>query len=274
MSNTVELLAMFGAAFVLSLGLMTIAWFVYLFQRKANVVDVAWPAAFLATAWAYLIIGDGDALKRWAITLMVTVWAVRLGKHLFDRFLAFPEDPRYVDLRRSWNGDKSNFLFLMMFLFQGTLVVILSLPFFIVSYASTPVWKGWEVFGFLIWALGLAGEALADRQLANFRSDLSNRGKVCREGLWYYSRHPNYFFEWVVWIGFFLFAFSSPGGWFAIISPVLMFALLTQVSGVPLNEAQALDTKGDDYREYQRTTQPFFPWFPLKDKEKSEGEQS
>lgn len=265
MFDMIELFAMFGAAFVLCLGTMFIAWIIYVFQKKANVVDVGWAIAFLTSAWAYLIIGSGYAPKRWLITFMATVWAVRLGKHLSERYLSYAEDTRYADLRQKWGGDHNNILFLMMFLLQGALVVILSMPFLIVSYAATPTWSGWELFGFLVWVLGVTGESLSDYQLAKFKENPANQSKVLREGFWRYSRHPNYFFEWVVWVGFFLFAVPTHGGWMAIISPVIMFGLLTQGSGIPLNEAEALRTKGDDYREYQRTTQPFFPWFPKHD---------
>jgi steroid 5-alpha reductase family enzyme len=265
MPAAVELFAMFGAAFVFSLGTMFIAWLIYLFQRKANVVDIGWSAAFLTCAWAYFFIGDGYAPKCWLITLMATAWAVRLGKHLAERYMAYGEDPRYAELRRKWGGDANNILFLMMFLLQGALVVILTMPFFIVCYAALPGWSGWELFGFLIWATGVAGESIADYQLSRFKADPANHAKVLQNGFWRYSRHPNYFFEWIVWVGFFLFAFSSPGGWAALISPVMMFGLLTKGSGIPLNEAEALRTKGDAYREYQQKTQPFFPWLPKRD---------
>lgn len=264
----IELLAMIGAAFSLSLGVMTIAWCVYVIrevyssQKKANIVDVAWAVAFMASSWAYLFIGSGYAPKRWLMALMVTVWAVRLGKHLFERYVDQPEDVRYAGLRSEWGGDSSNLLFLMMFLMQGSMVVILSTPFLIVSHNATAVWSGWELLGFLLWAVGVAGESASDFQLAQFKADPQNAGKVMNKGFWRYSRHPNYFFEWVLWLGFFFFAFPSQGGWFALISPVFIFCLLTRGSGVPLTELQALQSKGDAYRDYQRVTQPFFPWFP------------
>lgn len=264
-SYFIEGLAMAGAAYIVSFGIMFVAWVIYVFRRKANIVDVGWAAAFIATAWAYLFIGNGYAPKRWVIALMVTIWAARLGKYMADRYFSLSEDIRYTDMRDKWGGDSGNILFLMMFLFQGFLVVLLSLPFFIVSFRSTSMWSGWELSGFLVWALGLAGESLADLQLSRFKADEANNGKVCEVGLWYYSRHPNYFFEWIVWIGFFVFAFASPGGWVAVVSPIIMFGMLTLGSGIPLNEAAALRSKGDAYRVYQRTTQPFFPWFPKKE---------
>ena len=99
-------------------------------------------------------------------------------------------------------------------------------------------------------------------QLQGFKKDPANRGKTCRAGLWSYSRHPNYFFEWLIWVSFFIFASASPYGWISIVCPVLIFYFLFKVSGIPATEAQALRTKGDDYRDYQRTTSAFFPWFP------------
>ena len=114
----------------------------------------------------------------------------------------------------------------------------------------------------LLWAVALTGEAVADRQLARFKARPSSRGRTCREGLWRYSRHPNYFFEWLVWVAYALFALASPYGALALICPVVMLYLLFRVTGIPATEAQALRSKGDDYRRYQATTSVFVPWFP------------
>lgn len=257
----IELFAMIGAAFLLSLGTMFLAWCIYVFRKNASIADIGWAAAFILSAWAYLIIGDGYAPKRWLITLMVTIWAVRLGQHLLQRYLNHPEDARYAVLRKSWGGDDNRIVFLMMFLLQGALVVILSLPFLIVSFHALPEWSGFELFGFLIWAVGLSGESLADYQLLQFKNSPGRQTEVLKTGLWRFSRHPNYFFEWVVWIGFFIFCIPTPGGWIALISPAIMYVLLTTGTGIPMNEAEAIRTKGELYKEYQEVTPPFFPWF-------------
>ena len=119
-----------------------------------------------------------------------------------------------------------------------------------------------ELAGAALWLLALGGEALADAQLAAFKRDSANKGRVCAVGLWRFSRHPNYFFEWLIWVAFFVFALGSPRGWVAIIGPASILYLLLRVTGIPLTEEQALRSKGDAYRRYQQTTSAFIPWFP------------
>ena len=262
MFNLFTAFTMLGTAFFLVLALMMALWLVYLFKRNAGIVDLGWAFGFILCAWAYFFIGQGDLIKKLIITAMVTIWAGRLAWHLYTRFMTSEEEPRYAELRKSWGGDPSNFLFLMLFILQGVLIVILSLPFLIVNANAIAKWSSWEIVGILVWFIGVAGESLADVQLANFRQNPANKGKVCQDGLWFCSRHPNYFFEFVVWIGFFLFAIGSPVGWMAIISPLMILGLLLKGSGIPLNEAQALRTKGVLYQDYQQKTSAFIPWFP------------
>ena len=113
-----------------------------------------------------------------------------------------------------------------------------------------------------VWVIAIAGESIADRQLDNFRNNPSNKGQVCKDGLWYYSRHPNYFFEWLHWWTYVLFAITYPLGWLSILAPALMLFFILKVTGIPPTEKQALKSRGERYREYQRTTNAFFPWFP------------
>lgn len=259
MGNVFEML---GAAFVLVLGLMSLIWVFYFFKKNAGAVDIGWAVGFVLCSWVYFFLGDGSTAKRWVLTILVTVWGLRLAWHLYHRFLTSEEDPRYQEIRRSWGSESSDFKFYMLFIFQGVMVVFLSLPFLIVAANSVNEWSGVEVLGILVWIVGVSGEALADQQLAAFKQKLENKSKVCKEGLWYYSRHPNYFFEFIVWIGYFLFTLGTPAGWLSVISPALMLCLLLKVSGIPCNEAEALRTKGPEYEEYMRTTNPFIPWFP------------
>jgi steroid 5-alpha reductase family enzyme len=256
-----DALIMFGGSFTFVIFLMAALWLIYLFQHNAAIVDIGWGISFLITAWIYFFLGDGDLLKKLIMTAMATVWAGRLTTHLFLRYVPEKEDPRYTRLREKWGGDSSGVLFLMLFIFQGVLVVILSLPFFLVGWGSTSEWSRWEFIGILVWLVGVLGEAAADKQLADFVKDPENKGKVCNRGLWRFSRHPNYFFEWVIWMGFFLFALPSYGGEFAVLSPIIMLLLLTKVSGIPLAEEESLASKGEAYREYQQATSAFIPWF-------------
>lgn len=253
---------MLGAGFFLVLSLMMALWLIYLFKRNAGIVDIGWAVSFMIGTVAYFAIGEGEFWKKMVLAFMVFVWAGRLAWYLYRRFMRNDEEPRYREIRKNWGGDPSNFLFLMMFLFQGVIVVILSTPFLIVNLNGLPEWTSWEIAGCLIWFIGVSGETLADSQMAAFHDHPENTGKVCQNGLWYYSRHPNYFFEFIIWIGFFIFALSTPWGWISVIAPAMMLGLLLKGSGIPLNEEEALRTKGDLYRDYQRTTSSFIPWFP------------
>lgn len=259
-----EAFMMFGASFSLITLLMLALWGVYLFQRNAGIVDFGWVLSLLIAAWSYFFFGHGNLLKMILITSMATIWACRLFFHMYKRYESSKEDPRYTHLREKWGGDPNDMLFLMLFVFQGVLAVLVSLPFFIVGFGSTSEWSKWEFIGIVIWWIGVVGEAYADKQLEAFHKNPENKDKVLQEGLWRFSRHPNYFFEFLVWVGFFLFALPTYGGFFAILSPIIMLILLTKVSGVPLTEEHSLLDKGDLYREYQRTTSAFFPWFPRK----------
>lgn len=255
---------MLGASFFLVLSLMTVLWIIYFFRKNAGIVDIGWALGFVLAVWAYFFLGDGALSKRCAMAIMVTIWGMRLAWHLYYRFIVSAEDPRYQEIRKSWGAENSDFKFFMMFIFQGVLVVFLSLPFLIVESRAPLQWQGIEVIGIIVWIIGVTGETIADRQLFIFKSQPGNQGKVFREGFWRYSRHPNYFFEFVTWVGFFLFALGTPGGWISIISPALMLCLLLKVSGIPLTEAETLRSKGEEYEDYKRSTNPFVPWFPKK----------
>lgn len=260
----IDAFLMLGASLTLILLLMVFLWGVYYFQRNAGIVDIGWGIGFILAAWSYFFLGSGDLIKMIAMTAMATIWAARLVFYIASRYSIEKEDLRYMRLRNRWGGDPGGLLFLMLFIFQGVLIVVISLPFFIVSFGSYSEWSLTEFVGIAIWLAGFCGESLADAQLLSFQKDPENKGKICRKGFWRFSRHPNYFFELIVWIGFFLFALPSYGGSLAIISPILMLYLLVKVSGIPLAEEQALESKGDSYKEYQQTTSAFFPWFPKK----------
>jgi len=139
--------------------------------------------------------------------------------------------------------------------------VLFALPFLAVAGNPIAV-TSWLLAGVAIWLLSVIGESIADRQLARFRADPTNRGRTCRQGLWRYSRHPNYFFEWLQWFAYVCLAVGSPIGWLAWSGPLTMYVFLRWISGVPYTETQALRSRGDDYRAYQRSTPLLFPWFP------------
>lgn len=253
---------MLGAAFFLVVSLMSLCFLFYYFKKNAGIADLGWALSFCLAAWAYFFIGYGYSPKKWVMTSMATMWSLRLTWHLFRRYRTSDEDPRYQELRKTWGKTAGeNMQFFMMFMFQAVLAILLSLPFLFVSAWATVGWQGIEILGILFWLIGIVGETFADQQLFQFKQNPSNRAQVCQEGLWFYSRHPNYFFEFIVWIGFFFFALGTDGGWLSILSPALMLLLLTQVSGIPVSEEQARKSKGAPYQEYQKTTSSFIPWF-------------
>jgi steroid 5-alpha reductase family enzyme len=177
------------------------------------------------------------------------------------------EDGRYVQLRQDWAGNFASKMF-GFFQLQAASVVLLGVAFFVVCLNPTPQIHPLEIGGVVLWLLALTGESLADAQLAAFKRDPTSKGRVCDVGLWHYSRHPNYFFEWLIWVAYFLFALGSPYGWVAVIGPASMLYLLLRVTGIPLTEQQSLRSKGDAYRRYQQTTSAFIPWFPKVEKTK------
>jgi steroid 5-alpha reductase family enzyme len=185
---------------------------------------------------------------------------VRLAAHLWHRVRGEPEDGRYAHLRGRW-GDNALAWF-AFFQLQAVLVALFALPFVAVAGNPTATVTPALLAAVVLWIGCVAAEAVADAQLARFRAQPSNRGRTCREGLWRYSRHPNYFFEWLHWFTYVLLALGSPLGWLAWAGPIVMFVFLRWLSGIPFTEAQALRTRGDDYRAYQRTTPMLFPWFP------------
>ena len=255
-------MALLGALAVM--GMMFVLWLIHLKTGNAAIVDFGWSLGLAVFALLYAWLGPGYYLRKWLLAALVTFWGIRLALHLlFDRVIGKPEEGRYQALRREWGGN-IKLKFLMFFEFQAVLDVFLSLPFLLACLNPTPEISLLEYTGLGVGVLSIAGEAVADAQLKRFKSDPASKGKTCRVGLWNYSRHPNYFFEWLIWMAYFLYALSSPYGVVSILCPLLMLYFLFRVTGIPATEAQALRSRGDDYRNYQQTTSAFVPWFKKK----------
>lgn len=251
------LLVALGAAALLQLAL----YLVMLRTRNAGIVDAGWAASLGLMAVGYALAYDGDPWRRGLLAVIAGSWGLRLAWHLWtDRVWGQPEEGRYVRLREHW-GARASLHFLWFFLAQAVLAVVLSVPFAYAASASSGLGL-LDGLAFGLWIVGIAGESIADRQLAAFKRNPAHRGKTCRVGLWRYSRHPNYFFEWVLWCAFAVLGLSADGGELGLVAPLLIYVFINHLTGIPPTEAQALRSRGDDYRRYQRTTSPFFPWPP------------
>jgi steroid 5-alpha reductase family enzyme len=238
--------------------IMTALWLLGIRNKNFSYVDVGWSGNFAVLALLYATVAAGWETRKWIIAAMYALWSVRLAGHLARRIIGAPEEGRYVELRQRWAANL-NAKFFGFFQLQALLNVVLTLPLLIACLNPEPRLHALEAIGVAIWLGGLIGESVADGQLAAFKRAASNHGGVCDVGLWRYSRHPNYFFEWTIWIGYAVFTLASPWGWLALAMPALMLHFLINVTGVKATEEQALRSKGERYREYQQRTSMFIP---------------
>jgi steroid 5-alpha reductase family enzyme len=253
------------AATLLTLGAATVAlimfalWAIHLRLRNAGVVDIGWAASLGILAVLYGTLGTAPLIPRCILTAMAAIWSARLSAHLAKRVLGHPEEGRYQQLRQQWHTH-TGLKFLLFFEAQALLDLLLSLPFLLVCIGDpSPTLSITQFAAIAIWLIAILGESIADAQLARFKRTAAPKA-VCNLGLWNYSRHPNYFFEWLTWTAFALFATTVPHGWLAWSSPILMLFFLLKITGIPATEAQSLRSKGQAYAEYQRTTSAFVPW--------------
>lgn len=259
MTDSYAILLLVGAAFAAST--MAALWLLQLRTHDASHVDVGWAIEIALVATLYAFLADGDVGHRLLVALLASIWGWRLGLYLlFDRVLGKEEDGRYRALREKW-GDRANRNLFLFFQFQAVFVVFFSVPYLLIGLDPEKGFGPLELIGVALWAIGNAGAIAADRQLASWRADPENRGRTARAGLWSWSRHPNYFFEWITWCGVAVIATAAPWGWVAWIVPAGLLFLLFRVTGIPATEAQARRSR-PDYAEYQRTTSVFVPLPP------------
>jgi steroid 5-alpha reductase family enzyme len=249
-----------GWAMVATLQLLL--WRISLTRRNAGIVDVGWAFGFTIVIAACIIGGPAPAASWAPIGAVVVVWSLRLGAHLVERGAATgPEDGRYRHLRQRWAGTADR-RFLAVFQAQALLVAVLAIGF-VMPFSAAPV-HGWPVriLGLVVATTGLIGEWIADRQLARWKADSRNHGRVCDVGLWGTSRHPNYFFETLVWLGFAIYSLAYAWGGLALIAPSLVLFSILRITGIPATEAQAIRSRGDLYVAYQARVSALVPWFP------------
>jgi steroid 5-alpha reductase family enzyme len=241
---------------------MTLLWLLSVVQRNASIVDIAWGPGFAAVAIFAAIAGDGYGGRRMLVAILASVWGLRLGGYIFLRNRGHGEDPRYQAMRRHRGPSFWWFSLLQVFLLQGVLMWVIAMPLVWASTAAEPDRISWtDVAGAIVWAVGFGFEVVGDWQLARFKADPANRGKVMDRGLWRYTRHPNYFGDALLWWGMFIIAAGTSWGLFTIISPIMMTVLLVRVSGVALLERTQVRAK-PGYQDYIARTSAFVPWFP------------
>jgi steroid 5-alpha reductase family enzyme len=253
------LAALAGMSLVFTLG-----WLWARQLRNYSLVDALWAFGIGVTALAWLgRSGNFQHPKILVAGLLIGLWSFRLGGYLQARIRrGHPEeDARYQKLRELWKSREA-MAFFLFFQAQALSVVILALPFLMISLDLDPTWTAWETAGLVVALVGIAGEGIADRQMARYKKSNPGSGGVCRAGLWGWSRHPNYFFEAVTWFGFYAYACGSGWGWATVHAPLAILFLLLRVTGIPPSEAAALRRKGDAYREYQQTVSAFIPLPP------------
>jgi steroid 5-alpha reductase family enzyme len=254
--------------------LILILWLLSLALKNASIIDIFWGAGFVIMVWyANLQLGETflsisafetalSVYRGWLITFLVSIWGLRLSFHIYQRNHGKPEDFRYAAWRKQYGERWWWFSFLQVFLLQGVLLWIIAAPVIAGQYPySGPFPQLLDGLGVIVWLVGFTFEALGDWQLAQFKKDPANAGKLMTTGVWQYTRHPNYFGDAAQWWGFYLIA-AAGGAWWTVFSPILMTFLLTRVSGVSLLEKTM--RRRPSYPEYAARTNAFFPWLPKK----------
>lgn len=254
-----SLLELIGINLAVTAVLMFLVWLASIKLRDVSIVDVFWGLGFVVIAWLSFVL-TGEITGRKALLVLVTsIWGLRLSVYLAWRKSGAPEDPRYHAMRKSIGPRFWLISLFLVFGLQGIIMNVVALPVMAGQFDPSPI-GFWAFLGVALWIVGLLFEAVGDYQLARFKADANNRGKVMDRGLWRYTRHPNYFGDFLVWWGIF-FAAQGQGSWWTGIGPLVMSFLLLRVSGVSLLE-RSLEHSKEGYADYMARTSAFFPWPP------------
>ncbi len=267
MSVSIFLLAVLVQLVALSL-IMAGAWVIQQRTGNSGWVDTVWTFGLgaVGSVAAIMTLDASDAVFRQLIVAgLLVVWSLRLGLHIAVRSASIDDDPRYAELIRGWGAAAPLQMFLLLQK-QALVTVPLAASVLLAAHNPAPEFRLQDLLGIGVLLFAIGGEALADFQLRRFRLNPANKGKICDGGLWRWSRHPNYFFEWLAWVSYPLIAIDLAGeyplGWIAVAGPICMYWLLRHVSGVPPLEDHMVRSRGDAYREYQARTSAFFPLPP------------
>jgi len=263
----IEIAAIFIAAAISAV--MASAWYVQRRTGNSGWVDVTWSlgvggVAFIAAAWP---LGQGwPHWRQMIVAILAASWCLRLGGHIATRARAMPDDPRYRNLMIQWGKDAARRMFWFL-QSQAAVGIVLALSIVLAAQNPNPNLRLQDLAGLVILLAAIVGEAIADRQLRAFKSDLANGNAICDVGLWRWSRHPNYFFEWLLWLAYPTIAIDftghNPYGWLSLAAPICMYWILVHVSGIPPLEDHMLRSRGEAFRAYQKRTRAFLP-LPLK----------
>lgn len=238
---------------------MTAIFFLALYKKNNSLVDIAWGIGFILIAFYTLIHDDHFFSRQLLVTAMVFLWGIRLSTHIFLRNKNKDEDPRYARWRREWVNNFILRSFFQIFMLQGFVMFIVVLPIIRINSSINPNLNFLDLLGFCIWLIGFLFESIGDFQLSKFIRNPANHGKIMKQGLWRYTRHPNYFGEITLWWAIYCLALAVPYGWITIISPITITFLLLYVSGIPMLEKQFEDNQ--EFQRYKRETSALFPWF-------------
>lgn len=242
---------------------MSTTWVISIVIKNASIVDIVWGLGFVVVAWVSRVVGDGVEARQWLLTVMVSLWGLRLAGYLAWRNIGHGEDYRYKNMRKHWGSRFPIVSLVTVFGLQGTLMWIVSLPVQLGQADDTPDVGALAVVGALVYLVGLFFEVVGDAQLTRFKSDPANAGKVMDRGLWRYTRHPNYFGDACVWWGIAIVATETGSGAWGLVGAAVMTVFLRRVSGVTLLE-RSLKKRREGYEDYIARTSPFIPRPPKK----------
>lgn len=240
-------------------GYMTLWFVVSLFKKRNDVADVAWGLGFALMAWTSLFLSGNFDARGLLVCILVSVWGLRLARHIYARNKGKVEDYRYAAWRAEWGRWFYVRSYLQVYVLQGVLLFVIALPVLLVHKFAVNSFGWLDVLGVAVWLFGFYFEAVGDAQLARFIQNPANKGKLMTQGLWQYTRHPNYFGEVTQWWGMWLVSLSVPFGWVGVIGPATITFLILKVSGIPLLEKKM--EQHPDFAEYKRSTNMFLPWF-------------
>jgi steroid 5-alpha reductase family enzyme len=255
-------LQIYHQAFLVIMLMMTTLWIISIFLKNASIVDLFWGFGFVATTIFYFFRTDGFETRKILLLILVAIWGLRLSIYLAWRNIGKGEDFRYAQFRKNYGEHRYWWIsFFQTFLLQGVLMWLISAPLLGAQYYFINNELGiLDFIGITIWLIGISFEAGGDFQLAKFKANLENKGKVLNTGFWKYTRHPNYFGDSAVWWGYGLICLAA-GSYIPVLGSILMTALIIKVSGVVFLEKSLKETK-PQYKEYIEKTSSFIPWFP------------